>query len=71
MLTLMPTGDLAHCRAVCGFVECTRKWFVTLSLIIAVLAAWWLVTVALATGAFKVRRHHPHHHHEEGENHFG
>lgn len=36
-----------------------------LSLILAVLAAWWLVTVAVATGAFKVRRHHPHHQHEE------
>ena len=43
----------------------------TLSLTIAVLAAWWLVTVALATGVFKVRRHHPQHHHEERENHFG
>jgi heme/copper-type cytochrome/quinol oxidase subunit 2 len=40
---------------------------VTLSLIIAVLVAWWLVTVALATGAFKVRRHRPRHHDEEGE----
>ena len=37
----------------------------TLSLVIAVLAAWWLVTVALATGAFKVRRQHPQRHHEE------
>jgi uncharacterized MAPEG superfamily protein len=40
---------------------------VTWSVIIAVLAAWWLGTVALATGGFKVRRHHPRHHHEEGE----
>jgi hypothetical protein len=36
----------------------------TLALIIAVLGAWWLVTVALATGVFKVRRHH--HHYKEG-----
>ena len=36
----------------------------TLSLTIAVLGAWWLVTVALATGVFKVRKHH--HHHEDG-----
>ena len=38
-----------------------------LSLIIAVLVGWWLVTFALTTGTFKVRRHHPHHHREEGE----
>ncbi len=37
----------------------------TFSLVIAILVAWWLVTVALATGAFKVRRHHPQHHDEE------
>jgi len=37
---------------------------VTLSLTIVALAAWWLVTVALATGVFKVRKHH--HHHEDG-----
>jgi hypothetical protein len=35
----------------------------SLSLILAVLFGWWLVTVALA-GAFRVRRHHPHHHEE-------
>ncbi|MFZ0897815.1 MAG: hypothetical protein WBP65_24715 [Candidatus Sulfotelmatobacter sp.] len=39
----------------------------SLSLILAVLFAWWLVTVALATGAFKVRRHHLHHHDKDGE----
>jgi hypothetical protein len=32
----------------------------SLSLILAVLFGWWLVTVALAK--LKVRRHHPHHH---------
>jgi len=37
------------------------------SLILAVLFGWWLVTVALATGAFRVRRHHSHHHNEEAE----
>ena len=43
----------------------------TLSLAIVVLAAWWLVTVALATGAFTVRRPHPQHHHEEGKHQSG
>lgn len=37
------------------------------SLILAVLVGWWLFTVALATGAFRVKRHHPHRHDEEGE----
>jgi len=31
----------------------------SLSLILAVLFAWWFVTVALATYSFKFRRHHP------------
>jgi hypothetical protein len=35
-----------------------------LPLILAVLAAWWLITVAVATGALKVRRHQPYHHEE-------
>jgi len=39
----------------------------SLSLILAVLFGLWLVTVALATGTFKVRRHHPRHHHQQGE----
>ena len=38
----------------------------SLSLILAILIGWWLFTVALATGAFKVRRHHHHNHYEEG-----
>lgn len=33
----------------------------SLSLMLAVLLAWSLVTVALDTGGFKVRRHHPRH----------
>lgn len=37
----------------------------SLSLILTVLVGWWLFTVALATGAFKVTRHPPHRHDEE------
>ena len=37
----------------------------SLSLILAVLFGGWLVTVALATGAFKVGRYHSHHHDNE------
>ncbi len=39
----------------------------SLSLILAVLVGWWLFTVAIATGAFKIRRHHSHHHDEKGQ----
>jgi hypothetical protein len=37
----------------------------SLSLILTVLVGWWLFTVALATGGFKVTRHPPHRHDEE------
>lgn len=37
----------------------------SLSLILAVLAGWWLFTVALATGAFKLRSKHLHRHDKE------
>jgi len=39
--------------------------FSVLSVILAVLLVSWLVTIALAPGAFNVRRHHPHHYDEE------
>ncbi|MGB8064965.1 MAG: hypothetical protein WCF26_23970 [Candidatus Sulfotelmatobacter sp.] len=39
----------------------------SLSLILAVLFGGWVVTVALATGAFKVGRYHPHPHDNEGK----
>ena len=39
----------------------------SLSLILALVFGWWLVTVGLTTGAFKPRRHHPRHHDEGGE----
>jgi hypothetical protein len=37
---------------------------ISLSLILAVLFAWWFVTVALASGALNVTRRHSHLHHK-------
>jgi len=39
----------------------------SLSLILAVLFGCWLVTVALATGPFKVGRYHSHHYDNEAK----
>lgn len=60
-----------HCQAIhgCPTLSCRRCHvdITSLPLILAILFGWWLATVALATGVFKVRRHHPRHHDQEGE----